>query len=1173
MSEFDLGTARGQIRLDVNEQDFKKARREVEGVGKAGKTSGQRMQRFGKQAQTTGKTMNRRVTAPIAGLATAVVGTAAKFESSMNRVKAVTSANAEEMEKMEGVAQKLGSTTEFSASQAAEGMGFLAQAGFEVNEVTEAMPGVLNLASAGQMDLARAADISSNVLTGFGEEASEVSRVNDILAETSRSANTNVTQMGDAMAYVAPVANSSGMSIEETSAAIGGLSNAGIQGSKAGTTLRQAIARLESPSDKAASKLDELGIKTHDAQGEMLPMVDIVRQFEEAGFSSAAAMEIFGARAGPGMAALVDQGADSLEEMTGNLQNAGGAAEEMAETRMEGLSGTLKELKSALEGVALAIADTGLLEMVTNLAKKITNFFQSLAETNPTLLKVAVAIAGVVAALGPLLAITGTVIAGIVKLRNVVILAKAAWTALQATMAVATGPIGIIVAAIAALTAAVIYAYKNSQTFRDIVHKVWDQVKTAIKYAWEKVIEPAFEAIWWYIKNVLVPIFQTYWEVTKTVFKAIGDFIVWAWDNLIEPTFEELKWFINNVLIPTIEAFFIGWKRIFGAVGDFVMWVWDNLIKPTFDALKFFIVEVLTPTLLAFKNFFIAVWEDMSALLGFIWEEAIKPILSILWTWIKEILVDAFNHYKAIFMAVWNAVSGALQTAWNEFLSPIFNSIYDFVEDKLITAFNNVKDVAEDVWDTIASVVSTAWNDTIKPVFNSLKDFLENTLVPLWDTFKETAKEAWEGLKGAIGTALRAVGGPISSFLDTVASVADTIGMSNLSNVLSSASSSAAGWGVGMHSGGIVGEEKGAGLNRPRGLRSDETERILRQGEEVLTEEDPRHSRNIGDRDLTNKDEAGGLLSTLKDVGSAALDKVRGLIADTVRPAIDNIRGHLESFAEGRSPMASLPAEGFASVLGGITDWIRGVDEKAADEQDSRRGGPGDQNLGGSGSVLNRLVTAFRQEGPPGRFTSGYRPSSSTYHGRKRAADFAGPTPSPVPTPAMDRIFDFWASFGNLQELIYAGAPWNILGGQRLPINAVPQDLYDLHKNHVHVAMGLGGIAKKPVNALLGESGPEAVTPLDASGGLPVPKLENLMEQVLAEERSQNRLIEASVGGRAAVGGDGESSDDGLRQAVADVIREGGIKIEQHNDAKPGTVERGTQRALRQVAAAWGEDE
>lgn len=192
------------------------------------------------------------------GIGLAAVKAGSDFEAQMSRVKAISGATGTEFEKLKDQAIQLGADTSFSASQAAEGMENLAAAGFNVNETLDAMPGLLDLAAASGEDLSKSSDIAASAVRGFGLEAKQTGHVADVLAANANKTNSSVSETGEAMKYVAPLARAAGLSFEETAAAIGIMANAGIQGSQAGTTLRAAISRLSNPTEDMTAAIEEL---------------------------------------------------------------------------------------------------------------------------------------------------------------------------------------------------------------------------------------------------------------------------------------------------------------------------------------------------------------------------------------------------------------------------------------------------------------------------------------------------------------------------------------------------------------------------------------------------------------------------------------------------------------------------------------------------------------------------------------------------------------------------------------------------------------------------------------------------------------------------------------------------------------------------------------------------
>lgn len=259
----------------------------------------------------------------------------------MSSVQAVSRATAGEMAALTEKAKQLGRDSAFSAAESGKAMEFLAMAGLKPAEVLAAVGDTLNLAAAGSLDLASAADIASNVLTGFNLKAEEMGRVADVMAETAASSNTNILQLGEAMSYVAPQAAAAGWSLEETAAAIGMLGNAGIQGSMAGTVLRGAINGLLNPSEAAYKAMRNLEISVADSSGRMLSLEEILRQVDPAVLDTAEGLgeltKIFGTRATPGIISLIKQGADNLGEFKTQFEGSAGAAATMAKTKLDNL--------------------------------------------------------------------------------------------------------------------------------------------------------------------------------------------------------------------------------------------------------------------------------------------------------------------------------------------------------------------------------------------------------------------------------------------------------------------------------------------------------------------------------------------------------------------------------------------------------------------------------------------------------------------------------------------------------------------------------------------------------------------------------------------------------------------------------------------------------------------
>lgn len=353
-----------ELQLQVSAQkavnEINRTERELIGLGKTSDVTGARMTRnFNSVGAAAGK-VKLLVTGIAGALAVrAGVATFARFEQQMSGVRAMTEATNAEMEKLNKLARQLGASTQFTAAQAAEGMQFMAMAGFEVNEILGAMPGTLDLAAAGMLDLGSAADIATNILSGFGMQAEEMGRVSDVLASAAASSNTNVFQLGEAMKFSAPIARVLGIQIEEVAASIGVLSNAGIQGGEAGTTLRRVFLSLINPTKEAERVIKSYGLSMEEVNPQIHGFTNVIEKLAKAGITAADAATVFEARGVTGFLALADA-VPEIRKLNDQLNNVDGTSKRIAETKMDNLIGDWLKFKSAISEVVIAAGEDGL---------------------------------------------------------------------------------------------------------------------------------------------------------------------------------------------------------------------------------------------------------------------------------------------------------------------------------------------------------------------------------------------------------------------------------------------------------------------------------------------------------------------------------------------------------------------------------------------------------------------------------------------------------------------------------------------------------------------------------------------------------------------------------------------------------------------------------------------
>jgi TP901 family phage tail tape measure protein len=306
------------------------------------------------------------------------ISTIAKFEQAITTVQAVTGATEAQFASLEKEAKRLGATTRFSATQAAEGLTFLSRAGFDVEQSLEAIGATLNLATAGALDLGRAADIASNVLKGFRLEAEETNRVVDVLLNTSNRANTNVEQLGQAMSFAAPAAAAIGVEIELAAAAVGALSDAGVQSTRAGTSLRQIFIKLLDPTDKAKAAIAQMGLSISDVNVESNGLIPVLEKLRAGNVTLTQAAALVGTRQAANLLIMTDS-IEKMKSLEAENQKLAGLNEELARIMDNNLNGALLAVRSGFEALILAFAEAGASSFLQDFFRGLATVLRTLA--------------------------------------------------------------------------------------------------------------------------------------------------------------------------------------------------------------------------------------------------------------------------------------------------------------------------------------------------------------------------------------------------------------------------------------------------------------------------------------------------------------------------------------------------------------------------------------------------------------------------------------------------------------------------------------------------------------------------------------------------------------------------------------------------------------------------
>ena len=436
---------------------------------------------LGENVTRIGQTLSRAVTLPIAAGATAALKLGADFENSMLRVQAIVKPTTGQLEKLTDQARHLGAISQFSGKDAAQAMALLGQSTLNTTQILKAMPVVTDLAASSFIDMTTAADDLTSILFGFGLQVDDIRpKVDEIVALTLMF-KTNIQDLTQAFSFVGPDARAAGQSFETIAIALGAMIKAGVPASRAGTALRGILAAIKSPTKEAGKALEDLGIKVIDPTTHRLKdLITIVGEFEKAAkkFTPDSFQNLLGnifeQRAGTGFNVLLLQGVDNLEKLRKKMGEVGGTTEHLAEVQMSGLTGAWRELVSAVQELALAVANSGLLKAFTDIIRGAAGLILMLSRVNPNVLKFVSYMALATATLGPFLSALGKTLTLLSIARSAALLAGTSFLGIGTALAIGGG----VLVGLAALAALLLKAAENAEKARQRLEEFQSKLVT-----------------------------------------------------------------------------------------------------------------------------------------------------------------------------------------------------------------------------------------------------------------------------------------------------------------------------------------------------------------------------------------------------------------------------------------------------------------------------------------------------------------------------------------------------------------------------------------------------------------------------------------------------------------------------------------------------------------------
>lgn len=658
--------------------------------------------KVGDGMQDVGKKMSLGITAPLVGIGTAAILTVGKFDDSMSAVQAISGATGDEFNQLRELAMDLGATTAFSASEAADAMTNLATAGWDANQIMAATPDMLSLASAGGLDLAQAASITTNTMSQFGMEADQAGQAADMFAVAAASANTNVAEIGEAMKYAGGSAATMNMDLAQTNAVLATFASQGLVGSSAGTAFTAMFSDLTSKVKDGVVKIGDASVAVYDAtSGAMRDMGSIMADVEKAtdGMSdaqrNAALQNIFGIQSMNGVNIMLGEGSEAYQELEAAIYDSEGAAAEMADIMEDNLAGAFRGMGSAIEGFMIQVGDQ-LKPFVQDAAEFIGKMAAKFGELDDSTKKIIVIFGGLLSAIGPALLVFGKILSTIAPVVALFGKLSGAIKGAGGVMALLTNPIGIAVAAIGLIIGAVVLAYNKVEWFRDAVHSAWDWIKNSTSVAFE------------WIKGIISN----------------------AMSNVME--------FVGSVL-STLTAF---WNQH----GESIM----ILVQDKFNSIMGTIQMVMG----IIQGIFEIVWPIISGIVQITWgiiQTSIQNAIDI----VLGIISAAMSLLQGDWQGAWDAIWGIVTNIWDNILGFFAGvDLYQIGVDILQGLINGISSMAEAVWTKIGEIAEGikskfSWVLEIFSPSRAFKRFGIDTMMGYTIGFEDEAANAIDSAEDA----------------------------------------------------------------------------------------------------------------------------------------------------------------------------------------------------------------------------------------------------------------------------------------------------------------------------------------------------------------------------------------------------------------------------------------
>lgn len=774
----------------------------------------------------------------IKNLAGNVIELGQNFTSTMSEVSAISGATGEDFEKLEACAREYGATTVFSASNAAEALKYMSLAGWDADQSTSALGGVLNLAAASGMELGAASDMVTDYLSAFAMEAGDAAYFADLLSYAQSHSNTTAEALGEAYKNCAANLNAAGQDVETVTSLLEGMANQGYKGSEAGTAMAAIMRDITNGMKDGAIKIGETSVAVMDAQGNFRDLTDILTEVEAAtnGMGDAeravALSSTFTADSTKGLNLILNEGMDKIAGYEEELRGASGSAEEMANIMNDNLSGDVAAMNSAFEELGLKIYDALESKLRAGVQFITNGVIPAIEWLGGHIPEVTIAVSGL-----------GAVIAAMNwgTISSKIAMVKGALVKLAAALGGVSLPAIAIIAVITAVALAFTNLWKNNEEFRNKITAIWDGIKAkfdefgqgivdrlnalgfefediteVMKAVWDgfcEVLAPIFEGVFQQISNILsealdilTGLFDIFagiftgdwdmvWQGVQEVFGAVWDFVVATFENWIS-TFTSLAdtvlgWFgtdwetvwtnVKTFFSDTWNAISSFFSGILTGIKTFFTDTWNSIVS-FFSGILSGIYSSVTGTMTEIHDTFTNIWDSITGFLSGVWE-TIKNIVTVGIMAVKEIISAAFQIITLPFRFIWENCKDTVLSIWETIKSVIGEKI-DAVKEKITTVTTAIFNVASAAWNAISSTASSLWEgikgtigskiDAAKEKVSTATSAITSVASSAWSSVSSTASSLWSTISSTVSSKISAARSAVSSATSTITSVASS---------------------------------------------------------------------------------------------------------------------------------------------------------------------------------------------------------------------------------------------------------------------------------------------------------------------------------------------------------------------------------------------------------------